>query len=306
MDLRQMRYFVTVVEERNFTRAAERLHMAQPPLSRQIQLLEEELGVQLLVRRSRPLRLTDAGRVFNEQALQILARVEQMKAATRRTGLGEHRVLSIGFVPSTLYGGLPVLLRRIRERRPDLEVQLVEVMSTEQAKALRQGRVDVAFGRLRAEDPATRRIVLREERLVAALPSSNPLAAASGPMSLAELAPWPLIVYPREPRPSYADQVLSLLADRGLRPVQVHEVREIQAALGLVAADVGVCLIPGSARLLRPELHYRDLDDPGAVSPIILSHRMHDRSPELQMVKDELARMLQADGEHQAVASLRD
>src|SRR3546814_13609691 len=103
MDLRQLRYFVAVARERNFTRAAETLHIAQPPLSRQIQLLEEELGVTLISRATRPLRLTDAGRLFNEQAMQILGRVEQLKVATQRVGRQERRVLSIGFVASTLY-----------------------------------------------------------------------------------------------------------------------------------------------------------------------------------------------------------
>lgn len=106
MDLRQLRYFVAVARERNFTRAAEQLHIAQPPLSRQIQLLEEELGVELLSRSARPVRMTEAGRLFYEQALQILGRVEQMAESTRRVGRNQNRVLSIGFVPSTLYGGL--------------------------------------------------------------------------------------------------------------------------------------------------------------------------------------------------------
>lgn len=129
MDLRQLRYFVTVARERNFTRAAEKLHIAQPPLSRNIQLLEEELGVELLSRSHRPVRLTEAGRLFLEQALQILGRVEQMAEATRRVGRNQNRVLSIGFVASTLYGGLPALIRKLRARAPDLDLRLIDLLS---------------------------------------------------------------------------------------------------------------------------------------------------------------------------------
>ena len=115
MDIRQLKYFVAVANERNFTRASEVLHIAQPPLSRQIQLLEEELGVQLILRNSRPLRLTEAGRVFYEQALQIINRLDQLKTATRQIGLQQRETVSIGFVPSTLYGGLPMLMRKLRQ-----------------------------------------------------------------------------------------------------------------------------------------------------------------------------------------------
>lgn len=285
MELRQLRYFVAVARERNFTRAAEQLHIAQPPLSRQIRQLEDELGVQLLARSTRPLRLTDAGRVFNEQAMQILARIEQMKTATRRAGRSERSVLAIGFVASTLYSGLPLLVRRLRRQRPELDLQLLEMMSTDQIEALKHGRIDIGFGRVRAEDPAVERIVMREERLVAALPSASALAHGAGPVTLAALATEPLIVYPKEPRPSFADQVLSLFADRGLRPPEIHEVRELQAALGLVAADIGACVIPASVRALRTDLCYRALAEENATSPIILSYRANDTSSEVVLVR---------------------
>src|SRR3546814_230772 len=140
VDLRQLRYFIAVARERNFTRAAEKLHIAQPPLSRQIQLLEEELGVTLISRATRPLRLTDAGRLFNEQAMQILGRVEQLKIATQRVGKHERRVLSIGFVASTLYSGVPSLVRELRKHPPALELQLPEMMSTQQIEARKTRR----------------------------------------------------------------------------------------------------------------------------------------------------------------------
>ena len=288
MDLRQLRYFVAVARERNFTRAAETLHIAQPPLSRQIQLLEEELGVTLISRATRPLRLTDAGRFFNEQALQILGRVEQLKLATQRVGKQERRVLSIGFVASALYGGVPALVRELRKHAPELDIQLLEMMSSQQIEALKTGRIDVGFGRVRRNDPAVVRTVLREERLVLAIAPGSRLAASDAPVRLEEVAQEELVVYPSQPRPSFADQVLALLADHDVRPVAVHEVSEMQTALGLVAAEVGVCMVPYAASRHRADLKYRLIEDERATSPIILSHRRNDDSPYIGLVKELL------------------
>lgn len=290
MDLRQLRYFVAVARERNFTRAAETLHIAQPPLSRQIQMLEDELGVALITR-SRPLRLTDAGRLFNEQALQILGRVEQLKRDTRRVGKQERRVLSIGFVASTLYSGVPTLVRELRRHAPELDIQLLEMMSGQQIEALKTGRIDIGFGRLRRNDPAVERTVLREERLVLAIAPGSRLAGSDAPLAIAELAQEELILYPREPRPSFADQVLALLEDNAVHPASVHEVSEMQTALGLVAAEMGVCIIPYAASRHRADLQYRRLDDDHATSPVILSHRRNDDSPYLALVKRLLQEM---------------
>lgn len=290
MDIRQLKYFVAVANMRNFTRASEQLHIAQPPLSRQIQLLEEELGVQLLLRNSRPLRLTEAGRMFYEQALQIISRLDQLKTATRQIGLNQRQTLSIGFVASTLYGGLPMLVRKLRQHHPDVDIQLVELTSMQQFAALKSGRIDVGFGRIRSNDASVARTVLREERLVLAMPPGCELAAATGPVGLKAINGQKLIVYPKEPRPSFADHILSLLNDQAIRPAEVHEVREIQTALGLVAAESGLCLIPASARL-RSDLHYRLIDDPRATSPIILTHRINDNSWYIDAIKQLVADM---------------
>ncbi|TNB97540.1 LysR family transcriptional regulator [Paracoccus marcusii] len=285
MDLRQLRYFVAVARERNFTRAAEQLNIAQPPLSRQIQLLEEELGVVLITRTSRPVKLTDAGRLLYEQALQVLGRVDQMKDATRRVGMNRNRVLSIGFVASTLYGGLPVLVRKLRQNAPELDIQLLEMLSIQQVAALKEGRIDIGFGRMRHNDPNVVATILREERLVVALPQDSVLAQDEGPIRLSVIADQRLIVYPKEPRPSYADQVLSLLQEEEIRPRDVLEVREIQTALGLVAADSGVCIIPSSARQMRSDVRYRVIDSPRATSPVIMNHRAGDTSRYLDLIR---------------------
>ncbi|ADJ62821.1 LysR family transcriptional regulator [Herbaspirillum seropedicae] len=290
MDIRQLKYFVAVANTRNFTRASEQLHIAQPPLSRQIQLLEEELGVQLLLRNSRPLRLTEAGRVFYEQALQILNRLDQLKNATQQIGLNQRQTLSIGFVASTLYGGLPMLVRKLRQHYPEVDIQLLELTSMQQFAALKSGRIDVGFGRIRSNDATVARIVLREEKLVLAIPPSFALAGSNQRVSLKEVHGQKLIVYPKEPRPSFADHILSLLNDQDIHPAEVHEVREIQTALGLVAAESGICLIPASARL-RNDLHYRLIDDARATSPIILTHRINDNAWYIEAVKRLVADM---------------
>ena len=256
MDLRQLKYFVAVARERNFTRAAEQLHMAQPPLGRQIQLLEEELGVPLLLRNSRPLRLTEAGRFLFEQAVQVLSRVEQMTAETRRLGLNQQGTLSIGFVPSTLYGGVPILLRKLRQQHPKLDIRLVELSSIQQVEALRTGRIDLGFGRIPSNDRAVTRIVLREERLVLAMPSTSPGAAKPQPMWLSELAEQKLIVYPKNPRPSFADQ-----AQRGLQFVDLDDLGGLHAAAVDQRQDLVGKAGPGILRV-DDELLLRQLRQP--------------------------------------------
>jgi DNA-binding transcriptional LysR family regulator len=282
LDIRQLRYFLAVAAERNFSRAAERLHMAQPPLSRQIQQLEQEVGAQLFDRDSRPMALTDAGRLFYEQAIQVTQRMDEMRE-TMRTFITSNRPrFVLGFVPSILYARLPDIIRGFRLAAPNVDLRLVEMMTIEQIAALKEGRIDVGFGRVRFDDPAIEREVLREERLVAALPIGHRLLAGERPINLAELSGEAMIVYPREPRPSYADQVLSLLRDHGVKPPVIHEVRELQTALGLVAAEDGICIVPASVHIMgRRDIVFRELVQ-RAVSPIIISHRKGDASLHLE------------------------
>ena len=284
MDLRQLRYFVTVADERNFTRAAERLHMAQPPLSRQIQLLEADLKIELFDRAARPLRLTAMGHLFYEQAIQLLRRVEGLRSLMREAGASEKRRFVIGFVASTIYARLPGLIRQFRIAAPDVDLNMLEIRSFEQVAALKDGRIDVGFGRIRFDDPAIQRVVLREERLVAAVAATHPLAASSQPVTLARLAEERHILYPSAPRPSYADQVLSIFRDYGIEPDIAHEVRELQIAVGLVAAEEGICIVPESVRQSRTDdVRYVEIVEP-VTSPIIMSHRIGDISAELAIM----------------------
>ncbi len=296
MELRHLRYFVAVAEERNFTRAAERLHIAQPPLSRQIQQLEDGLGVQLFERNTRPLRLTDTGRFFYTHALQLLAQTSELEAMTRRVGKIE-RKMSVGFVGSTLYGMLPKIIRRFRTEHSDIELSLHEMSTMDQIKALKEGRIDVGFGRIRHEDPSVRRVVLREERMIVALPIGHPLSEEGAVLSLQDLVGEPLIIFPKAPRPSYADQVLAAFHDRALKPRRIHEVRELQVALGLVAAGEGISVVPSSVHgLKRDDVTYRELDDPRLVSPIIMSMRMLDESDDLRAMQEMIYRLYEEAG----------
>jgi DNA-binding transcriptional LysR family regulator len=282
MELRHLRYFVALAEERNFTRASERLHIAQPPLSRQIQQLEEILGVALLVRGSRPLELTEAGRFFYSHAVQLLAQGAEVVSMTRRVGKIE-RKFSMGFVGSTLFGYLPEVVRRFKAAHPNIEVTLHEMTTLEQFKALKEGLIDVGIGRIRHEDPNIRRIILREEALVAALPMGHPLAFLDRGLHLRELVQETVIVFPKTPRPSFADQVLAAFHDRGLELIKTLEVRELQVALGLVAAGMGVTVVPESVLgLKRNDVCYKQMDETNLTSPIIMSIRARDTSEDVK------------------------
>ncbi|GAJ96750.1 LysR family transcriptional regulator [Rhizobium rhizogenes] len=292
MELRQLRYFVAVARERNFSRAAEMLHIAQPPLSRQIQQLEEELGVNLLDRSKRPLSLTEAGRFLYEQAAKTLANLEHIREQTRRIGRSQRERFIIGCVGSTLYGGIPDLVRRMRIQWPELDIEIREMMSTEQVTALKEGRIDVGFGRVRFNDREVERLTLREERLVVAFPKGHAKSFEKEPIALAELQGEPLIVYPSVPRPSFADEILNLLGELSVTPGSVEEVREIQAALGMVAAGVGLCIIPAASQRQRPDdVCYRMIGDEKATSPIIMSFRRSDADGKINQIKQLIREM---------------
>ncbi|MBM3110021.1 LysR family transcriptional regulator [Pseudomonas sp. P66] len=288
MELRHLRYFRVLAQTLNFTRAAEQLHIAQPPLSRQIRQLEETLGVELL-ERSRPLRLTEAGRYFYEQSTMLLEQLEQIGEGTRRIANNERQWLRIGFAPSTLYDLLPDLIRQLR-RNEALELGLQEMITLQQVESLKAGRIDVGFGRIHINDPAIEQQVLREDPLVVALPCGHPLIGQ--PIDLARLAFEPFVLYPATPRPSYADHIMGLFASQGLSVQVIQWTNELQTALGLVAAGLGITLVPGSVkRQQRDDIVFAPLIETAAVSPIILSRRVGDNSAQVRYCLDLIAQM---------------
>ncbi len=284
MELRQIRYFQRVATLLSFTKAAQSLHMAQPPLSRQIKLLEEELGVELFERVGRGIRLTEAGRYFLDQTGHISQKLAETVKATQRIGRKDRRWFGLGFVPSVLYGYMPEFIRQLRELDPQVEIGLVELTTLQQFDALKTGRIDIGLGRILLADAEVERVVLIDEPLIAALPVSHPLSSRSQ-LFLDDMLNLPLILYPAKPRPSYADHLLDLFNKNGYTPNVVQEVNELQTAIGLVAAGVGVALVPASVRgLHRPDVVYVELDASGFTSPVMLSWRKRDDSDFLRSV----------------------
>ncbi len=278
MELRHLRYFVAVAEELHFGRAAARLFIAQPPLSQQIRQLERELGVPLLERTSRRVRLTAAGESLLADARRVLAGVESAALSAQRAARGEVGTLSIGFVASATYEILPDVLRRFRERHPEVALLLSELNAAEQAQALREGAINVGFARPAIREAGWVVEPVAQEPFVAALPERHPLAGV-GAVSLAGLAGEPFILFPSDPKPSYADLVQALCAQAGFAPSVAQEVREMQTAISLVAAGMGVALVPASVQNLRRRgVVYRPLADATATTELSVVYRAEDLS----------------------------
>lgn len=282
MELRHLRYFIAVAEELHFGRAAERLCIAQPPLSQQIQQLERELGFRLFDRTKRRVLLTAAGTMFLEEARESLSGLERAAQSGRRIARGETGRLAIGFVGTATYEALPALLSAFRERHPDVELVLRELVSAKQVQALRERRIHVGLARPAVpEDGLTSEPLIREP-LVAAVPTDHPLAAFEL-VDLSSLAGEPFILFPRFPKPSYADFLVSVCEQAGFRPRVAQETSEIHTAVSMVAAGLGVTLVPASLRSLqRPGVVYRSFADPAPITELTLAYRSADDSPTLQ------------------------
>ena len=280
MELRHLRYFLAVAEELHFSRAAARLHMAQPPLSQQIRRLEEELGVQLLARTKRRVELTGPGLQFLEDAREILARADQAVTRVQRSARGEVGQLRIGLVSSAAYGDtLPRLLRAYRERYPAVAITLLEMSTGEQLAALREDRIQVGFLRPPVGEPDIAITTVLREPLVAVLPAGHPLAA-SRRIPLAALAGDPFIMISRSHGLGILDLVTGACLRAGFEPRVAQEAKEIQTVVGFVAAGFGVSLLPATVRRLRHGgVAYPSLEPPEVQIEIAAAHRSQDPSP---------------------------
>lgn len=249
MDLRHLRYFITVAEERHFGRAAQRLHIAQPPLSRQIHDLEAELGFSLFDRSGRRVELTPAGSVFLTHARRVFDAVDLAVREARRASVGETGRVVVGYLSSLAYSGITDLLRAFHTRFPSVELSLREMPPQEQIDALKDGRIDVGFVRGPLKDAALESECVRREALVIALPADHPLAARKRiPMEL--LAPEPFVMFPRPRGPTFYDQLVALCHAAGFSPRVVQEAPQLDI-LSLVAAGFGVAIMPESVRNTR-------------------------------------------------------
>jgi len=247
----QLRYFVAAAEELHFGRAAERLHMTQPPLSRQIQLLERILGVPLLERTSRIVRLTPAGRTFLPEARRILRLAESATVATRRIARGEAGEVTIGFTAAAGYSFLPQLITAARNRLPGVDLVLREMVTADQLEALASQRIDAGLLRPPVHRELESVCVVREP-LLAALPAGHPLGGAPL-LTLGDFDRQPFVMYsPYESRYFY-DLVATVFSTAGVAPHYVQHISQIHSILALVRAGLGAALVPEAAASLRFE-----------------------------------------------------
>jgi DNA-binding transcriptional LysR family regulator len=261
MELRHLHYFVAVAEELHFSRAAERLQMAQPPLSQQIRQLETELGFQLFHRTKRSVKLTVAGDVFLAEVQQVLQQLQQAVQLGQQTSRGERGQLVIGFVSSAAYNILPMILRQFRTLVPDVKLELRELTTERQLELLQVGQIDIGFLRPPLEDTRLCSELVFRESLVIALPATHPLASHSA-VALRSLATEPFILFPRGLAPGLYDPIISLCQQAGFSPTIAQEAMQMQTIVSLVAAEMGVAIVPASLQnLQRIGVVYKPLQD---------------------------------------------
>ncbi len=252
VELRQLRYFVAVAEELHFTRAAKRLGMAQPPLSQQIRGLERELGVELFRRTKRHVELTEAGRAFLDGARRTLREAERAEADAARAARGEVGHLAIGFVGTAAVDVLPRVIRGYRHRFPDVRLSLHQHTTAEQVDLLRAGTIQVGFVRLPVHDASLVLDTVAREAVLAVVPEDHPLAGR-GEIELGELAGDRFILFPRPLGPGSHDRIMRMCNAAGFEPRIDQEAVEMHTIAGLVAAGLGVSLVPESTRKLRQD-----------------------------------------------------
>ncbi|UTY55998.1 LysR family transcriptional regulator [Massilia sp. erpn] len=282
MELRHLRYFVAVAEELSFTRAAERLHIGQPPLSQQIQALEAEVGARLLERSKRWVRLTEAGKLFLADARRVLALSEQAVLTAQRAERGEAGELRIGFTFSTPF--TPLFARVInlyRQRFPQVTLTLRELATLHQIDAIEAHELDLGFIRP-PEVPIAEGIgitELRHDPLLLVLPASSPLARKKR-VAISELQGLPFVMYPKNAGTGIYPQIFRLCRAAGFVPKIGMEAGEASTIIGLVAAGCGVSVLPDSFNRMHMEgVVYRPLADPAATTELWLAQRRTDSSP---------------------------
>ncbi len=245
-ELRHLAAMDALAAEGHFGRAADRLHVARPAFSRTIQQLERRLGIDLVDRTTRSVRLTPAGIDLARHARAVLDATTRAAASAVAVAAGRTGLLRIGFTGPSMIGNLPTMLRRLRTARPDLRIDLREMPTVEQLAELRSGDLDVAFfleGSPVPEEVETTVVVV--ERNMIGLPSNHELASAPG-ARLADLSDETLILFPRQRNPSLYDELVALASDGGRRPIRVEEASSRLVAAGLVAAGVGVSTFTAS------------------------------------------------------------
>ena len=283
MELRHLRYFVAVAEELHFGRAAQRLHIVQPALSKQIANLENEIGVQLFHRTKRRVTITDAGRAFYEEVRVILLRIDRAVETAQMTATGQTGSLDLGFIGPAMWSVLPTLLAEHHRRLPDVRFRLSELSSVAQIASLRDGTLDAGFVRLPLYDygDVEFKVVLREP-FVVTLPEGH-AAAASPLVDLAELAGEPFIFVPRRVEPGFYDRCIALCQSYGFSPSIVEEGTGPTAICGMVATGLGITLSPASIlNAPWPGVVFRELAKPGLELELAVATRREQPSSALR------------------------
>jgi len=279
MELRNLKYFVAVVEEKSITKAATRLCIAQPPLTRQIKNLEDELGVVLFERGTRPIKTTEVGAYFYQYAVQILTLSAHAKTMVSRYQL-KNTAIRIGYVGSLFYWKLPEIIDLLRKNMSGIKIELVECGTRDQVEALKQGKIDIGFGRLGISDPSIRRTILEREKLLLAIHKDHPLMKYQKQgIYLSQVLNELIYIYPNAPKPSFSTFIQGLFSELDLIPQNLIEVREIHMALGLVSSGEGICIIPASASAIgMRNMQYISILDNEAYSPISIAYRSIDNN----------------------------
>ena len=285
MELRHLRYFVAVAEERHFSRAAQRLHVSQPPLSQQIQALEAELDVPLFTRGRGGVRRTAAGDALLPLARGILDAVQHAITQTRQAGRGEAGRLRIGFAGSMPFTDImPRLLRDYRAAWPQVTLDLREQPSQAQIDDLLADRLDLGFLRHTPSiaDPRLDTLVVQREALLVAIHVDHPLAAQSS-VRLADLREQPFVLYSASLGSGLREQTLALCAQAGFTPRIAQEVHEMPTLIGLISAGLGVGIVAASMqRAQLPFVAYRPLRGVRARTEVLLAWRRDDAQPPLR------------------------
>ncbi|QIZ47235.1 LysR family transcriptional regulator [Dickeya zeae] len=278
IELRHLRYFIAVAEELHFGRAAERLHISQPPLSQQIQALEEQIGAQLLERNNRNVRLTQAGELFLKEAWAIISQVNQAAERAARIQRGEIGELNIGFTSSAPFvKQVSRSLLQFRQRYPEVHIQMMEINTKQQIAPLLDGKLDLGVMRNNPLPDMLRHQLLLHEPMVAVVHEEHPLASVpGGHISIQQLANEPFVFFAREVGTALYDEVLNLLKKYSITPYITQEVGEAMTIIGLVSSGLGVSLLPASFRRIRIDgVKYLSLQEKDAISEMWLVTHQH-------------------------------
>jgi DNA-binding transcriptional LysR family regulator len=279
MELRDLRSFIAVAEELSFTRAAQRLRIAQPPLSQRIKQFEAELGAPLFARTKRRVSLTEAGRALLPLARQILAAADTAAQTVQMVGAGRSGTIVIGAFYSAIYTVLPEIIRPFATAYPSVDIQIREMIVTQQLKALREGLVDVGIVRLERVPSDLRTIDLLDEELVAALNVDHPLAAGKT-VSLRKLAQDPLITLDPDFNNEFHMATKAAFAAHGLSPDIMKQAPDMHLVLGLVSAGLGVALVPSSlAQISQRYIAFRPIREKTQGMKVRLAWRADTLSP---------------------------